>query len=399
MSTLDRPSYCCVHTSSEVGGNRVIFVPERIRAHRILTGLLVLALAGCASCKRQTGVPPRPYIAFVANQQGYSVAAVDLGHFQVISSIPVAPSPSQVAIRPGAKEIYAVSSTGAINVIEFPDLHVKKTIFIGKSASNLVFSPDGSRAYVLDPSENQVVVWDCGRWREIGRLRLPGRPSSIALSPEGKVLMVSALPSELLFVDPESMKLVAKVEVGENPGPMGVRADGKVVFAAAAGQKSISAVEIPSRQLLANLAVAAPVTSLEFKPDGGELYALSSSGSVAIILDAYHEDVEETITAGLNPVAGTFRQDMTTFYIATAGDGNVTALDVQTRNVISVVHAGTQPSSIALTPDQRFLAVTDSATSSLAVLRTDKLGLVTTIPVGADPVHVVIPDWLWQGGR
>ncbi|HET7841159.1 MAG TPA: hypothetical protein VFM21_06110 [Terriglobia bacterium] len=372
----------------------------RPRCKRLLgAGILALTAAISSSCKRQTGAPPLPYLAFVANQQGNSVAAVDLGSFQVVSSIPVAPSPSQVAVRPGAKEVYAVASTGSVNVIAFPELRVRKTIVIGRSASNLVFSPDGNRAYVLNPAEDLVMALDCGSWREIGRLRLAGKPSSIALSRDGKVLMASALPSDLLFIDPESMKLLATVEVGQNPGPMAVRADGKVVFVSAAGQKSISAVEIPSRQLLANLAVAAPVASLVFKPDGGELYALSSAGSVTIILDAYHDEVEQTITAGLTPVAGAFRQDMTTFYIATAGDGNVTALDVQTRNVIAVVHAGTQPSSLALTPDQRFLAVTDAATSSLAILRTDKLGLVTTIPVGSNPAHVVIPDWLWKGGR
>jgi DNA-binding beta-propeller fold protein YncE len=399
MNTRDRLADFLYHRSKRWGLNwSMSFLRPHFR-RLLCAGILTLTAAISSSCKRQAGAPPLPYLAFVANQQGNSVAAVDLGNFQVVSSIPVAPSPSQVAIRPGAKEIYTLSTTGTVEVITFPELRVTKTISIGRSASSLVFSPDGNRAYALNPSEDQIVALDCGRLREIGRLRLSGKPSSIALSRDGKVLMATALASDLFFIDVESMKLLAKVDVGQNPGPMGVRADDKVVFVSAAGQKSIAAVEIESRQLLANLAVAAPVASLVFKPDGGELYALSSAGSVTIVLDAYHDEVEQTITAGLNPIAGAFRQDMTTFYIATAGDGNVTALDVQTRSVISVVHAGTQPSSLALTPDQRFLAVTDAATSSLAILRTDKLGLVTTIPVGANPVHVVIPGWLWHGNQ
>ena len=55
---------------------------------------------------------------------------------------------------------------------------------------------------------------------------------------------------------------------------------------------------------------------------------------------------------------------------------------------------GTAPCALALTPDERFLIVADSATSSLAVLRTDTSALVTTIPVGNKPVDVVVPDWL-----
>jgi DNA-binding beta-propeller fold protein YncE len=362
-------------------------------------GLLLLSVVNWGACKRKSSPPPRPYLAFVANQQGNSVAVVDLGTFQMVSSIPVPPSPTQVAVRPGAKEVYAVSGSGTVSVIAFPELRVIKTVAVGRSAASLVFSPDGRQAYVLDPSGDQVVFVDCQRHREIGRLRLGGKPSSVTLSPDGKVLMADALPSDLYFIDAQTRKMLGTVEVGQNPGPMAVRSDGQVVFVADKAQGLVSAVEMPSRQLLANLAVASPVTSLAPKPDGGEVFALSSEGSVAIILDAFHDDVEQTITTGLNPAGGIFRRDMSVFYIATAGDGNVTALDVQTRDVVSVVHAGTQPSALALTPDERFLVVTDAASSSLAVLRTDSLGLMTTIPVGSDPVHVVVPDWLWEGRR
>jgi DNA-binding beta-propeller fold protein YncE len=361
--------------------------------------LALLAVIFFGACKPHAAAPPLPYVAFIANQQGNSVAAVDLRTLQMLSSIPVATSPTQVVFRPGAKELYVVSTSGTVSVITFPELRVVKTIAVGRSAASLVFSPDGSRAYLLNPAEGQVVFLDSGNRRETGRMGLGGKPSSIALSPDGKLLMIAVLPSDFSFIDTETRNVLSTIRVGQDPGPMAVRPDGKEVFVSGIARNTISAVEVPSRRLLANLAVAAPITALVPKPDGGELFALSSQGSLAVILDAYHDNVEQSITTGQNPVAGVFRRDMSVFYIATAGDGNVTALDVQTHSVISVVHAGTQPSALALTPDERFLAVTDAASASLAILRTDSLGLVTTIPVGSNPVHVVIPDWLWNGGR
>ena len=358
-----------------------------------------LASLSILACKPRAASRPRPYVAFVANRQGNSVAAVDLGSLQMLASIPVPPSPTQVVARPGAKEIYTVSSTGSVAVIAFPTLHVTRILAVGRSAASLVFSKDGREAYLLDPVSERIVFVDCERNRVAGRLRLNGKPSSIALSRDGKLLMVGVMPSGLDFVDAEGRKILSEFQVGKGPGSMTVRSDGKQVFVASTGQNSISAVDIPSRQLLANLAVAAPITALLPKPDGGEIFALSSTGSVAIILDAYHDDVEQTITTGEHPVAGAFTRDMSYFYIATAGDGNITALDGQTRNVVSMVHAGTQPSALALTPDEQFLAVTDAASASLAILKTDQLGLVTTIPVGSDPVHLVIPNWLWEGSQ
>jgi DNA-binding beta-propeller fold protein YncE len=373
---------------------------RRFRPRAACAGIAAaLAALSIIACKPRAASRPRPYVAFVANQQMNSVAAVDLDSLQMLASIPVGPSPTQVAARPGAKEIYAVSSTGSISVIGFPELHVTRTLATGRSAASLVFSKDGREAFVLDPADERLVFVDCDNHRVAGRLRLNGKPSSIALSQDGRLLMAGVRPSELVFVDIGGKNVLSEVQVGQGPGSMTIRSDGKQVFVAAAGQSTVSAVDIPSRQLLANLTVAAPVSALLPKPDGGEVFALSSAGSVAVILDAYHDDVEQTLTMGQNPVAGAFTRDMSFFYVATAGDGNVTALDGQSRNVVSVVHAGTQPSALALTPDERFLVVTDAASASLAILNTDPLGLVTTIPVGSDPVHVVIPHWLWNGAR
>jgi DNA-binding beta-propeller fold protein YncE len=355
----------------------------------------VTLLAGLSwACRRESATSPPPYIAFVANQQGNSLAAVDLASLKMRASIPLPASPVELAARPGSQELYVVSSSGEVSVIACPSLRVTKILKIGKSASSLVFAPHGRRAYVLAPSDGQLVFLDCEKQKEMGRLNLSGKPSSLSLTPDGKTLIATVAPSDLHFVNAETQSELRSVKVGIAPGPMVIQQDGAEVFVANTGEKTVSAVDVHTRQLLSNLAVAAPITSLSLKPDGGEIFAVSSEGSAVIILDAFHDDVEETLTAGLHPVAGVFRRDSSAYYIASAGDGNITALDVQTRSVLGVAHAGTQLSALALTPDERFLAVTDSASSSLAVLRADKLGLVTTIPVGADPVDVIIPDWL-----
>jgi DNA-binding beta-propeller fold protein YncE len=362
-----------------------------------LVPIVLLAVAGTltAGCKRSSPVPPQPYLAFVANSQGNSVAAVDLTSLQVVGSIPVPATPIQLAARPGARELYVLSASGVLTVIGFPGLRITHTLRIGGSAAGLVLAPDGRNAYVLDPAGGEIVFISCNPLGEVARLALGGRPSSFSLTPDGKTLIAADKTSDKLsFVGTATHRVLGVVKVGRAPGPMAILPDSSEVFVADTRDRKISAVDVPSRTLLSNIELAAPATSLELKPDGGEIFALSYPGSDLIILDAFHDDVEQTLTAGLHPVAGVFRKDQSVFYLATAGDGNVTAFDVQTRNVLAVTHAGTEPSALALTPDERFLAVTDAASASLAVLRADTLGLVTTIPVGSRPVDVVIPAWL-----
>ena len=113
-----------------------------------------------------------------------------------------------------------------------------------------------------------------------------------------------------------------------------------------------------------------------------------------VILDATQDNVEQNYPTGHKPLAGVFQQNPLVLYIANAGDGSVMALDVQNRTLLASVHVGIEPRAMALTPDERFLVVADTAASTVAVLRTNPPTLLTTFPVGADPVDVVVPGWL-----
>ncbi|MGH9397890.1 MAG: YncE family protein, partial [Terriglobia bacterium] len=59
-----------------------------------------------------------------------------------------------------------------------------------------------------------------------------------------------------------------------------------------------------------------------------------------------------------------------------------------------LTHVGIKPQALALTPDERFLAVVDSGGGRLSLMRAATGDLITSIPVGADPVDVVIPGWI-----
>jgi YVTN family beta-propeller protein len=98
---------------------------------------------------------------------------------------------------------------------------------------------------------------------------------------------------------------------------------------------------------------------------------LAAQDSTLVIIDAFHDNVEQTFPLGHDAVAGVFRQDMSVLYIANAGDGSVLALDVQTREVLASTHVGVEPYALALTPDpgQRLLVVADRAAPALPSFR------------------------------
>jgi YVTN family beta-propeller protein len=426
---------------------------------RVLGCLLSLSLinAGC----RNRRAPPRPYLAFVANQQSSAVAVVELATLRVLREIPVPAGPSELAVRPGSQEVWAVSGGEAIAVIRVPQLDVRATLHLGLAvraheiggaapsprapARTLVFSPDGRKAFVFLAREASVVFVDCSGPREIGRVRLnpawrhlshrssnrsgnrsgrtkPGEPEAeqargaiqspaaagqLAIMPDGKTLVVSdPAANKIHFMSVDSQKLLGSLEVGRSPSALATQADGSKVFVADTGEEKISAVDAASRKVLSHIEIGVKPGALLMKPDGGELLVLSSS-STLVIIDAFHDNVEQNFPLGRDPLAAAIKRDQSVLYVADAGQGSVMAIDVPSRRPLSSTQVGASPVALALTPDERFLLVADHVTSSLAILRTDlaenpqsgpvhkdRSALVSTVPVGLAPVDVVVPNWL-----
>jgi DNA-binding beta-propeller fold protein YncE len=285
---------------------------------------------------------------------------------------------------------------------------------VGKSAKDLTFSPDGHAAYVLNPADHEVVFLECEGAAGISpeeaipkvtfRLRLSDTLSDLALSPDGKTLVAaSSSPSQITFISSQTRQPLGAAEVGQSPGPMVILPDNSKVFVADTGEEKISVADIGSRKLLSHIEMGARPTTLLLKPDGGEVFVLTAQSSTLIIVDASLDNVEQTFPLGRDAVAGVFRRDSSVLYIANAGDGSVLALDVQNRVVLASTHVGMEPRALALTPDpdQRLLVVADRAASSLAILHADptslsidRPALITTVPIGAAPVDVVIPDFI-----
>jgi YVTN family beta-propeller protein len=377
------------------------------RALRAAALVSLLALLICTlevfslGCRRRPA-PPKPYVAFVVNNQSATLAAVNLADFRVTASVGVAPQPERILVRPGSRQLYVVSATGKINVVTHPNPRVITTLDVGRSAKDLAFSPDGRSAYVLDPADSEVIFLDCDAGKETARIHLREAVSDLALAPDGKTLVVASPGlNRLTFLSTQTRQPLAAVEVGQGPSAMVILPDSSIVFVADTGEEKVSAVNVATQKLLSNIEIGTRPTALLLKPDGGEIFVLSAQTASLVIVDAFHDNVEQTFPTGREPVAGVFRQDSSVLYIANAGDGSVMALDVQNRAVLASTHVGVEPRALALTPDERFLLVVDSAASSLAVMHADaqslangRSALVTTVPVGTQPVDVVVPDWL-----
>lgn len=371
------------------------------------------------SCSRRPD-PPLPYLAFVVSQETNSVAVVNLAKLRVVASLTVSRGPEAAVLRPRSQEIF-ITGAGGIDTIQIPDLKVRLNSRAAHHPRSLVFSPDGRFAYYLLGAEppatgplgstaespppgyySSIGILDCASGEEVGQISAGGRLSHLAITPDGRTLLASDPAASALHVfDAAARKPLCVMPAGKGAGPLAIQISGSKAFVSNTEENKITVVDTAARQVLSHVELGMRPGSLLLKPDGGELFILCPQAATLAIVDAFHDNVSQTLPTGRNPLAGVFRRDSSMFYIANRGDGSVTTLDVQNRVVLSSTPVGREPVALALTPDERFLAVADEGTSSLAVLIAEparlakiRSALISTVPVGARPVAVVIPDGL-----
>lgn len=344
-----------------------------------------------SACARRM-LPPRPYLAFIADHGANGVAVFNLARFDITKQIPLGFSPTRLAARPHSSEIYVTSDAGQIAVIRFPGLAVERSARFGAGPVQALFTPDGGTAFIFEMRSGILVKVDCRSGAMLGQFRLPAPVSTITLTPDGKMALAGG-GGKLFLINAETGEALKSIETGPGESSIVALPGGQKAFVALSGNDEVAAIDLASRQMLSRIEVGSPPSLLALKPDGGEVFAFSAADSTLTILDAFHDSVEQSMTAGAGPAAAVFTRDSRLLFIANAGSGSVTEMDVATRAVKALVHSGSRPSSLALTPDGRFLAVTDPVDQSISVIRTATGDLITTKPAGQDPLEVVIPGW------
>jgi len=279
----------------------------------------------------------------------------------------------------------------------------RQVLMIANTYTGLVWAPDGKRFYVSGGSDDNVYVFEQrdGRWTESGEpVKLghqaglgiatrednrvePNRPvaAGLAVSPDGSRLLVANYANDSVSViDLGARKVIAELDLrpGKNdPAQKGV-AGGEypygVVFK---GDDKAYVSSLRDREIVAVDLHAAPKITGRIKVRGqpGKLAlnkaqsllfaAADNSDSVAIVdthTDRVATEIKTTAPESVFPNRGDFK--------------------------------GSMPNSLALSPDEKTLYVTNGGTNSVAVITLDRdlddSHVVGLIPTGWYPTSVSV---------
>jgi DNA-binding beta-propeller fold protein YncE len=227
-------------------------------------------------------------------------------------------------------------------------------------------------------------------------VRVKGHPLGMALTPDGKRLIVAS-GHFVLFLDVKRLKsgkgdpTIASISDGENPmsGYLNVTSDGKFLFISNEAAQTISVIDLEhNRKAIGTIPVGVGPIALTFSKDDRYLYTSS--------LNAPSDWNWPKVCKpeGQNPARAE----------ATKPEGVILVVDVEraktdpAHSVVSRVPAACNPARIAMSPSYDRIFVTARGSDAVLAFDTDKLvsdpdhARVGMVLVGTAPVPVAVAD-------
>jgi YVTN family beta-propeller protein len=368
-------------------------------------------LAVLSACTRPKAKGFSGY-AFVANQEGGAVAAVDLQVFAVARHIRVDGAPTAILAHQGLGRVYALTpDTGAVHEILADNLTFARKLPVGGIALQMRLAPPGDALYVLCQQPRQLVRVALQPWKIEWTLRLPDGPTDFDVSPDGTIVAVSSSAGcSITFVDVANRQAFAPMrttgEIGlvrfQPPHGNAARAqsDSRQLIGANVSQRMLSIFDVPRRRLMVNLPLSVRPDHLCFKNDGGQVFVTGEGmDGVVVVYPYYTPQIGQTVLAGHEPGAMAASTSPGYLFVANPKSADVSILDIETSKVLAVTPVGTEPSSITITPDDKYALVLNQASGDMAVIRIENIAraahskkgpLFMLIPVGSKPVSAAV---------
>ncbi|HTC88052.1 MAG TPA: hypothetical protein VK686_07120 [Bryobacteraceae bacterium] len=349
--------------------------------------------------------------AFVANQEGGAIAAVDLGVFAVARHIRVDGSPTAVLASSRHARVYALTpENGCVHEIRADQLTFTRKVRVAAAALQMRLSPAGDALYVLCQKPKQLVCLVLNPMQVAWTLALSDDPSDFDMSPDGNTIATSSgAGCSITFIDVARRSAFPPLRT---TGQIGLvrfqplhdaaraQSDSRQLIAANVSQRMLSIFDVPRRRLIVNLPLAVRPDHLCFNADGGQVFVTGEGmDAVVVVYPYYTPQIGQTVLAGPGPGAMAASTSPGYLFVANPKSADVSILDIETSKVLAVTPVGTQPSYIAITPDDQYALVLNQASGDMAVIRIKNVNraahwkkgpLFMLIPVGSKPVSAAI---------
>lgn len=256
---------------------------------------LLICICGLAAANSGT--------LLVLNKSDNTVSLIDLATNRTVGTLPTGTAPHEVA----------VSADGKLAVV-----------------ANYGAQQPGSSLTVIDlPAKKVLKTIDLGEYR---------RPHGITWLRGDEVAVTAEINKALLIVDIKKGVVAAAVVTGQNVSHMVVTAakSGRA-FVANIGSGSVTAIDLKTRQKLADIQTGAGSEGIDISPDQKEVWVTNRAANTVSVIDVNSLKVIATLESKDFPIRVKFAPGGKQVLVSNARSGDVAIFDAASKKEIQRV--------------------------------------------------------------
>lgn len=253
----------------------------------------------------------------------------------------------------------------------------------------------GGIAVVLNSGDASISLVDMDRRTELRRVPVLREPHHVALTPDGRDLLVGdSGGNELLVLDPHTGDIRRRVPVSD-PYQIGFSPDGRVLTVTGLARNQVDLLDGRDYHLLKRLPLASMPSHLAYAPDGGTVFVTLQGTDKLVAIDLRTEAVRWTAPVGRTP-AGILWLDGR-LLVADMGSDHFVVVDPADGRVERQVVTGRGAHQLFLSPDKRVLYVNNRVDGTTVALDPRSLTPIRSykIPGGPDCIDFAPDGRLW----
>lgn len=222
-------------------------------------------------------------------------------------------------------------------------------------------------------------------------------PSPAQAATNGNAYVANYTAGTVTVIDTATNTPVTTVTVGANPDSIAITPDNAHAYVSNRGSNTVSVIDTTTNTVSTTVTgFTGSLQGIAVAPDGLHAYVITFSGLVYVIDTTTNTIVGSPITlaSGADPRFLAITPDSRFVYVTEVGLGQVQVIDTTTNTISTTITGFTQPTGIAITPDGAFAYVADFGTNTVSVIDTATNTIVGgPINVGVVPYELAItPD-------
>ena len=218
---------------------------------------------------------------------------------------------------------------------------------------NLYYTPDGTKAIVVNERQQQLEFRDPKTWEVLGTVYIPWPGvDHLDFSADGSYFLASSEWSGVVSkVDTNKMELVGHVQVGSLPIDIKLSPDGSVFYVADQGNMGVFVIDPEAMKVVDFITTGEGAHGLEFSRDTKYMYVSNRMEGTISVVDLATRKVVDKWTTGGTPDMLQLSADGKQLWVSGRYDGAVYVLDTTSGKLLHTIYTGTEPHGLTYFPN------------------------------------------------